>query len=207
MIELEDADILYLDNDRKHLNDTRKQFEAQGLKLQTTLNPVEAQQKAVASKVNIFLCDLRMEPVTAERGIDILKNVRSRNNQVFLAILSAYTGDFGAIERQLMDNIHIKVYTKHDINNLLLNLGADFTAFQTEKIKTTIPSDLDLVQTMKRQVIASLKGISNQQLLLPVKGYDRYSIDKLIKEIENATGVGQVFVNDWMEAIGKMKNL
>jgi DNA-binding NtrC family response regulator len=212
MIELEDANILYLDNDQKHLDKTKEEFEANGYKLKTTRDVGDAKFKAISEEVNVFLCDLRLEPITTTRGLEILQTIRRKNENVFLAIFSAYTKEFKTADYHKLSDNNIYTYTKDDTHRFLLNLNEDFKNFQEQKIKkdsiaVIIPSNEDLASNMKKQVIASLRSLSNPNIILPIRGHEKYNIVQIITAIEDSNDIGQIFVNDWIEAIGKMKNL
>ena len=53
-------------------------------------------------------------------------------------------------------------------------------------------------EDIKNEVIADLSKISNQQIKVPVKGYNTFSISQLIKEVENDTHAAEVFIEDWL---------
>jgi len=55
------------------------------------------------------------------------------------------------------------------------------------------------------EVASSLRGISNQELMLPVEGYPKMSVTGLIKEVENLTEIGKVFITDWNKSTAHLQ--
>jgi|GEM_PF-2593718 len=55
------------------------------------------------------------------------------------------------------------------------------------------------------EVASSLRGISNQELMLPVEGYSSMSVTNLIKEVENLTDMGKVFITAWNKSTAHLK--
>jgi hypothetical protein len=58
------------------------------------------------------------------------------------------------------------------------------------------------------EVANSLRGISNQEIMMPVHGFPKeIAVNKLIEEVENLTEIGQAFIVDWRKSTDVYKKI
>jgi len=217
MIELKDANILLLDDDEENLQQTKNELQGKGLHASISMEPGEAINMAVNNKINILICDYRLENISKQLGNEILLSIRSKNKHIFLVLFSAYTAELSGQERRKMENNHIQIYGKNDITAFLLNMVDDFRNFQMSVQKTVtnltptkqrsanIPDNDMITETAAIETASILKGISNQSFMMPVKGYPAMAVSQIAVEVETLTDIGRVFLNDWIKSTHKYK--
>jgi len=212
---LEDASILYLDDVEEYLDGTKTFFEGQGCKTMTFTDSIDmAKNMAIGNEVDIFMCDLKLEQISkTEKGNEILLEVRQKNPNVFLALYTAWNKDLNQNERKNLTNNDIALYSKADDELMIHNLISDYKEFKQSNLKKIeeemVPTDSDLTNTMKIEILRHLNGVSNQSLIVPVMGDKDVPLYQLIIEVDNLTPLGRRFISDWIKTdsiIRRIKN-
>ncbi len=87
----------------------------------------------------------------------------------------------------------------------------DLTIVDRIIIKRSIKKNDKMQQITKDEamkVADSLRGISNQELALPVQGFpEEIAVSKLIDEVENLTEIGQAFIVDWKNSTDRYNKI
>ncbi|MDB5188802.1 MAG: hypothetical protein JWM92_400 [Candidatus Nomurabacteria bacterium] len=60
-------------------------------------------------------------------------------------------------------------------------------------------------QETASKVATELRGISNQELVIPINGFPSMAVNKLIKEVEGLTDIGKAFIPGWIKASSLLK--
>ncbi|MES2224894.1 MAG: hypothetical protein V4478_02810 [Patescibacteria group bacterium] len=67
---------------------------------------------------------------------------------------------------------------------------------------------LQITQDEALKVADSLRGISDQELALPVQGFPKeIAVSKLIEEVESLTEIGQAFIVDWRRSTDRYNKI
>jgi response regulator RpfG family c-di-GMP phosphodiesterase len=204
MQELEDATIVYLDDQLQSLSETTNTFKERGIKLKTTQSIDEAKSYALRKDIDILICDLHLDEIDSKfRGSNILRLIRAKRKDIFLALYTAYKNELSKDELDVLTASDIFVYDKEDNVEFILNLVADYNQFRNKGLRYTASSndlfDINVSNSIVDKVIIHLKGITNQDLLVPVPGFEDITVNKLIEEVFNKTPRAEAYVKLWFE--------
>lgn len=204
MQELEDVTIVYFDDQLSSLNETTDTFKAQGIELKGTRDINHAKASALKKNTDILLCDLHLGDIDENlRGNNILRGIRVKRKDIFLALYTAYKNELSKEELEALAANDIFVYDKEDFVEFILNLIADYTRFKKKSLKNkALPNgifDTNVSNSILENVIRHLKNITNQELLVPVCGFEDVQVKKLIEEVNSKTPRAEAYVKFWIE--------
>lgn len=203
--DIKKASILYLDDQEEYLDDLRAIFKTQRFNLETTDSIEYAYQKAVENKVDIFICDLKLEHISSfEEGNKLLLKIRKYNKRICLVLYSAWMHALSDDEKRHLDEQSIFRYNKNDPNEFIHNFPEEYSAFKNSiagypEIEPNL-SDEVLTQAMVDGVIEILSGVSNQNLIIPINNDGDLKVSELIIELKHKTNTGRRFMIDWIQS-------
>ncbi|HSU28318.1 MAG TPA: hypothetical protein VLJ68_08050 [Chitinophagaceae bacterium] len=203
MTTLDDAVILYLDDLGDNLLDAKSSFESEGFGLQITDSISEAKNRAIQGDIDILICDLRLDKISkSENGKKILRHIRERNKDVFLALYTAYQKELTQNEIKLLTENKIRIYDKNTHEELMLNLQNDYNNFVTEKrVKKQETPDFDIITEIKQDVLLHLRNITNHEMNVPIPGVAEITVKDLIQEVKNDSDVGKKYMKEWYKTL------
>ena len=208
MIQLTDATILYLDDEKTNLSNAQYAFEMEGFEIEITGSIEEAKKKALNKELDIFICDLRLDQITKkETGKTILRYIRERNKDIFLALYTAYQEDLSKDELKILEESGIKIYDKTSTDVFMLNLQNDFYKFMSDRNQVTQGDEGDVLAEIKKDVIHHLKNVSNQDLNVPIPGIQQITIKDLTEEVINDSEIGKKYMKEWYKTLTLVQQL
>lgn len=195
MAFLSNASTLYLDDETDNLANVEDRFRRNGWYIETTQSIEQAKAKALA-QMDIFICDQRLPHISESlTGAEILKDVRKRNKNVFLALYTAYHKDIAEEDIQWFKDNNIKIYEKTDDDIFLLSLENDYSSYMYLKDKQS-----EIFDSLKTHVVNHLRGISNQQLPIYIPGHkSKVPVKQLITEVLQTTPIGVKYIEEWLD--------
>jgi CheY-like chemotaxis protein len=212
MNALQSTPISFLDDEPRQLSDAKSLFGKYGCSIHASSSIDELCESVMNGAVEIFICDLHLDRIkgNTKQGYEILTSIRKGNKSVFLALYTAFIRDLTPASRQILEQNEIKIYDKADQMGFILNLNRDYEAFRKKKsITTTVPPINSLITISNEigldiitRIIDDLKGVSNQDMIIPVDGVEEdVSVKQMIKEVKNETETGRKYAWAWYKTI------
>jgi DNA-binding NtrC family response regulator len=204
MSEFLTANITYLDDQHQYLNEAVKLFQDLGITIQTTDSIIEAKHNVFNKQTDILLCDLRLEEIGLYlRGNNILRLIRTKRKDIFLALYTAYKNELSKAELNILSENQIFVYEKDDIVEFMFNLKKDYTRFKenlsgsSSTLKQSF--DTNISESIVSKVIHHLNNIKNKDLLVPVPGFEDIKVSNLIVEVFNKSEIAEKYIEIWVQ--------
>lgn len=199
--KLENTRILYLDDVHDNLLNTERVFANAGITINTTDSIDEALGAAINKDLDIFICDLDLEEINYSRGGNtLLKEVREKNDSIFLALFSAFPDYLNDPQIKILKRKDVHVYFKPD-DSVVLNLARDYSHHLEFYINKKIRVRDKYYKCLKTGTLQHLKSIDDNSVVLPVLDQGRYSVEDLIDHVTNDTVVGIEFTLSWSETL------
>lgn len=198
--ELVYANIAYLDDEENFRNDLKNYLDEKKYRVTTLKSIAEIDNLSANDSSWILICDLRLDDFEiGAKGDRILNKIREGNKEIFLALLTNFSSDITKLDKLLMDSNNIKIYSKGDYEEFILNLNRDYNNFLQLRNDRKIP-ELRVYSSVKNHILFYLKSIQDQNLEIPITGRTTsYTAKKLIAEVENNTSdVGLDYIDDWL---------
>jgi CheY-like chemotaxis protein len=210
--EFANASVLYLDDQQEPLEDARGYFESKGLEIEITQSIDEAKSRAINNDLDVFVCDLRLDNISAtERGHQILRFIRDKNSNVFLALYTAYARDLTSTDRKYLAENNIRVYGKEDNDEFLFNLMQDYEIFKKEQQQKSISMvkgpPVNIKEEVKQHVLKHLRNVSNQELVVPIPNHNDIKIKDLITEVTKDSPIGDQYMAEWLTTIALIQKI
>ncbi|MDO9181537.1 MAG: response regulator [Bacteriovorax sp.] len=113
------SNILFLDDEEAILNTYRRMLRPLGVNGYFAKNSSDAQKIIDGNKIDLIISDYRLEQ---ETGLDFLKIVREKNNEICLIIISGYAEETfikNAMDLKIIQDYLIKPISLNDFRNVI----------------------------------------------------------------------------------------
>ncbi len=201
--------LVYFDDQTKQLEHFEKNIKLKDFDVITVNAFSNVYDLAFDGEITIFLCDLRLTNLTSnERGIEILKSVRKIDSSIFLGLYTAFNRDLEEQELNELDELNIRIYRKGDVKAFQEQLKRDYDKFdKTSNGNLNRKLNVTAMDVLKDKVLAHLKGISNQNVIIPITGYPDITAKELRRAIQIDDEVGEKYIIEWLHTTELIINI
>lgn len=144
----------------------------------------------------------------------VFSQLRMHDENLFLALYTAYDEKIPKNKRDWMAKKHIKIYGKGDDDDeFILNLEKDYYLFQQTKkdgksdFNKQKSSKLERDVQFKHHVMNHLKNVSNQNVIIPITNEQEISVSDMIHEVALETDVGMRYMKEWLNTIALIQKI